>query len=127
MRTRQEYLKLLDETVKHYSTDGVERALDNNGDCMYYTGGKMCAVGRCLTNPKDKDRILGGISNVNNLLDRFSDNIFKKEYRGYSKKFWMQLQSLHDGKQYWFDVKLSHSGEAKEKDINQWIINNIEY
>lgn len=126
-RTEQDYLNLLKETVEYYLTDGVNRALDSEGDCKYYTKGDMCAVGRCLVNPKDKDNILGGTSDVDSLLNRFSDNIFKKQYRGYSLNFWSKLQRLHDGEGYWVDGKLSHSGEAKEKDINQWIINNIPY
>ena len=119
--------------IEKYSKDALYRGGGRNGLVRWFDV-KVVNKQTDFTITYDVDitdsvnlNILGGTSDVDSLLKRFSDNIFKKQYRGYSLNFWSKLQRLHDGEGYWVDGKLSHSGEAKEKDINQWIINNIPY
>ena len=105
-RTKQEYLDLLNETIKYYSEDpsrrGVETIQGHTYGCKYYTeDGKMCAVGRCLTNPKkfQKDMAKTGYGAIEVIADHTSIHVerrLKPEYTGFSILFWQQLQSLHD-------------------------------
>jgi len=132
-RTKKEYRSLLNETVKHYSTEGVERGMDSRGDCLYYSDGNTCAVGRCLTNPKDKDRLLnlvigGGGTGAGSLLSRFSDKIFKKEYRGFSVRFWEELQALHDTNRFWKNKSkgLTTSGKEEVSRVKR-LINELDF
>lgn len=127
-RTKQEYLNVLNETIEHYTSKGVERSLNNSGKCMYYSSGKTCAVGRCLVNPKDKDRLLShvedGSNDVQSLLRRFSDVVFKEQYRGYSVRFWEELQAIHDADIYWHEDEigvLTEHGEEAVKDLEKLI------
>ena len=111
MRKVKDHLSLLNETLNHYSTNGISRSVDSEGACKYYSKGGMCAVGRCLINPKDKDNILKSDNSVGALLSRFNDTIFKKQYRGYNEDFWGDLQDLHDNDRHWSEGKLTLAGE----------------
>jgi len=88
--TKQE---IIEETVEYYKNNpfGYNSA---GSKCVYYgSNEQMCAVGRCMINPKlygDKD--LSAFT----LLEENSDNILKEEYRGHSSDFWNHLQAFHD-------------------------------
>lgn len=127
MKTIEEQLALVNETVSYYTKEKKERAINNEGDCSYYTKGNMCAVGRCLINPKDKDRILKGKINSNTsvirLLDTFSENIFKKDYRGFSKGLWIYLQNFHDANLNFNGFKLTQQGKDYIKNLKKQIKN----
>ena len=125
MKTKQDYLNLLNETVSYYTTEKNERSIKDGG-CFYYKDGNMCAVGRCLIKPQNKDRLLdenGQDSGINDLLAMFSQRVFKKEYRGFKTEFWEQLQELHDSYniEYWKDFKLTDLGKLKVEVIKDWI------
>lgn len=124
-RTKKDYLNLLQETINYYTVEENERAFDGIS-CKYYTQGKMCAVGRCLVNPKDKDRKLGfGLTSVSNLLSIFGERVFKKEYRGFDLSFWIMLQQFHDGQFFFNGFKLTEDGEYKVGLIKEWIEANV--
>ena len=117
MRTKREYLDLLDETVKYYSEDPSRRAVakNTNGDtiCRYRTeDNRKCAVGRCLEtyNPMienwsvdKKDFTASGDFIV-------KEEYFFEKYKGFNRSFWTQLQLLHDGESYWNEKGLSEDG-----------------
>lgn len=127
-KTKKDYLNLLKETVNFYTKEKNERAISNNGQgaCKYYTEGKMCAVGRCLINPKDKDAKLGlGQTSVTNLMSVFSERIFKKQYRGFDLFFWTMLQQFHDDQWNFNDFKLTKDGKKQVGGIKAWIKANV--
>ena len=92
-------LEIINETVNYYKTH--KRGVLNNNtpfqQCAYY--GKyreMCAVGRCLINPKeliDGNLSVDGIENFENLL--------KPQYRNHHIDFWVSLQIFHDINHNW--------------------------
>lgn len=116
MKTKQDYLNLLEETVSYYTKEKNNRSTQE-GSCFYYKDGNMCAVGRCLTNPKDKDSKLGVLA----VYSLFKEDIFKDEYRGFDIDFWTLLQDLHDRPCNWDKFKLTVLGETKVNDIKNWI------
>lgn len=133
-RTNKEHLAVIDETVKYYSEDPSRRSLEGGEyGCSYYHKNKttgletMCAVGRCLVNPKDKDAALVEFENqgqcsgtgVKALLTRFNQRIFKPEYRGFDTTMWESLQELHDGGENWNKEGLTEYGKAKVKRIKE--------
>jgi hypothetical protein len=113
-RTKQDYLNLLNETVSYYTTEKNElSSLD--GVCNYLSpNGTMCAVGRCLINPKGKDSQLKkfkGGTGVVFLFNLYEPNkILKKQYRGFSLQFWIDLQLLHDNNDYIVNFTLTSRG-----------------
>lgn len=96
MKTENEIIK---ETVEYYWADPGRRATSSRG-CEYLTAdGRMCAVGRCMTE-ETRLRTPGAIVNVVDLSDYFSsslDDMLQPEYRGHPVHFWALLQNLHDG------------------------------
>ncbi len=128
MRTKQEYLDLLDETVKYYEEDPNRRAVakDTNGDtiCRYRTeDGRKCAVGRCL---ETYDASIESWSADKKDFTAVGDFIIKEEYffekyKGFNRSFWTELQLLHDGKQYWTNKGLSDYGEKEVSRIRKLI------
>lgn len=108
MKTNKEIRDLINETVKYYSEDTRRRAVQDFGGCAYYLNEgedvKCCAVGRCLIKPQDKDSKLSktiGDTDVESLLEVYSQRIFKKDYRNFPTTVWMELQDLHDSCRYW--------------------------
>lgn len=109
------------ETALNYSSDVTRRAINPNYNpssiyngprCEYLTSdGKMCAIGRCIAEPK-----LGyaGTAGSFRFHDEFIelDSVLKPEYRGYSKDFWRILQGFHDDDSNWNDHGLSVAGIA---------------
>lgn len=130
-RTKQDYLNLLKETVNYYTVEKNERSVNEEGGCFYYKDGKMCAVGRCLINPKDKDKKLSevgwGDSTVEELMREFNQSIFKKQYRRFDTNFWGLLQELHDSMNagYWNAFELTRDGNAQVQNIKEWIEANV--
>lgn len=107
-------LKIIEETVKYYSEDVRRRAV-NGIQCSYITeDGRMCAVGRCLQNPKE----FGEISAYDLLLEN-EDDIFKPEYQGHDPEFWEGLQKLHDNRKFWTTKGISLNGQDKVKELKE--------
>jgi hypothetical protein len=123
-RTKQDYLRLLNETVSYYTTEKNELSYLNE-ECAYLgEGGSMCAVGRCLINPKGKDLKLDEVSendtSVEVLFKVYQENkILKKEYRGFSIGFWKDLQSFHDTSLYISNFELTSYGIGAFEDIKR--------
>lgn len=114
VRTKQDYLNLLKETVEYYKTN--PRGYNANANqCVYYDKitGVMCAVGRCLINPEKLGNFNGGIIPLNNEFGLESS--LKEEYRGFSMYFWGELQGLHDSD---FSIK-------SKKSCLKWIENKF--
>tara|TARA_R110000850_G_scaffold107584_1_gene219311 strand:- start:210 stop:584 length:375 start_codon:yes stop_codon:yes gene_type:complete len=109
-------LEIIEETVKYYTVDKNNRAMDG-GDCVYNAeDGSHCAVGRCF-NQDFKDEGVELAYNYDS--DAFAlqhngsiDHMLMKEYSGHETTFWSDLQNFHDRPRYWgknFD--LTQDGE----------------
>lgn len=121
-RTKEEYLALLEDTVKYYSEDTSRRAMGENG-CMYLTeDGKKCAVGRFLVKDFDYEN-LNEFNSVQDLYREYqgTDEFLIPEYRGYDISFWSSLQGLHDGNFYWDAEGLTEFGENTVERIKNQI------
>lgn len=131
-RTKQDYLNLLDETVEYYKTN--ERGVDDS-ICAYYTSeGNMCAIGRCLKNPKEIENKVGYGTGLDGdviiLFNEFNPNeILKEEYKGFDVYFWEELQSFHDCIVCWNKTKsgyeLNEKGRVRYNNIKAEIKNYI--
>lgn len=117
MDKKLSYLDVIEDVVKFYSENPIERrSYDNeNGLCFYYKNGKSCAVGRYINNVQDfvKENIMYSTEGVGTLLTDFGYfKIFKKEVHHLNNKnFWLDLQILHDTKIYWDKNGLTNDGE----------------
>ena len=132
-RTKQNYIDLLDETVNYYKSDPSNRAISYSGACMYYMNGKMCAVGRCLIDPKNIEKISSkekDSSSIKTLLTsnkkikklNAKDKLFKPKYTDFNLHFWEDLQDLHDDSNNWTENTLSHEGHLVYDLIKQQIL-----
>lgn len=121
VRTKEEYLALLNETVQYYSEDTSRRALSKL-TCLYKTNdGKMCAVGRCLKEGVIDYNHHNSLS-VSGLLEYYKEEeIFKQEYVGFDERFWLKLQGLHDEFKYWGENCLNPKGELLVERIERFI------
>lgn len=111
MKTKRE---IIEETIKFYNSNN--RAVQDRSTCKYLTDdGKMCAVGRCLT---DEDvRNVGDFQgDVDSLVKAFKslDEMLKPEYRGHDQQFWRTLQTLHDDPDNWNEDGFAGSREFIE-------------
>lgn len=119
MRTKEEYLELLNETVQYYKHH--ERGT-YKGICMYRTpNGNMCAVGRCVEDIESVGDIPGDLLGlIDDLKDRGQtlDDVLYEQYRGFHTDFWFELQYLHDTSHFWTpNGNLTESGEAFKKSL----------
>ncbi len=93
---RKTMQEILDETIKYYDENLDKISINNEGNCAYYSNGKMCAVGRCLIRPKEIEKAEPGNIRAAFIRGIVSDNDFKPEYQGHSLDFWESLQRIHD-------------------------------
>lgn len=117
------------DTVEYYKNNDRART---SSSCQYLTeDGRMCAVGRCLINPKDIQsrypcngaHVIANACAANN--ESFND-LFKPEYRGHGYTFWTDIQILHDQSQHWDGRKLSPIGVQRvEKLMNKYAENYL--
>lgn len=108
-------LSILRETVAYYKEDVSRRAyvpdVDSGGVCKYHTeDGRVCAVGRYLSNPEEQAKDACGVSSLAVRYDGL-DSILKEEVRGLSMDFWIKLQGLHDTNFHWNDEGMTPAGE----------------
>jgi len=134
--------EIINETVEYYK-DASKRGYNAaNKKCEYLTeSGNMCAVGRCLipgslmesfsdrenlsftgeTRDARASRARDAQSMRNcglSVLDVANlEEILKPEYRGHSRHFWMQLQSLHDGDDFFNDDTMNEEGLKHAKGL----------
>lgn len=117
-------VEIIQETVDYYSADpNTRRAKNEHGDCVYINScDQMCAVGRCMVNPRLAEGIMASYQDmVSNLNTRGHQQVFKPEYEGHPAEFWQTLQNLHDFNFYWTDNGLSERGKIKVQDlIDKW-------
>lgn len=109
-RTQKECEALIDETVEYFKT---HNRATNEDSCYYFDTETeaMCAVGRCLAEPK---RFAETFCDVKHLVPlNGGDEIFREEYQGYPQELWFQIQRLHDGSHHWDGNKLTKKGEAR--------------
>jgi hypothetical protein len=107
-------LEIIEETIKHYSK---RKRAARYSSCLYYYRGAMCAVGRCMINPKEAEKVYRGGS-ISDLINRINetnpdivvDDLLLEQYRGHEIEFWEELQILHDRSSYWNNKKLSAEG-----------------
>lgn len=91
------------ETIEYYKTQPRATITDETGVniCKYYNNGAMCAVGRCLKNPKDFANIDEAV-NSDELFDICGQTILSEKYQGHENTFWSNLQELHDTNNHWY-------------------------
>ncbi len=137
MRTREEILSLIDETVEYYNNN--PRAIVDSR-CKYRAfindTEANCAVGRCLTE-EAKDEIesegINGSTVGDIIVDIDTVPLFKKEYEGFTTKVWRRLQVLHDNHEHW-EIRygavegspLTPEGEQNLKALKEWVNENFE-
>lgn len=91
--------QIVEETIEYYKTNprGIEL---NYQMCQYWTDeGNMCAIGRCLKEPKKFENHLD--ENALELTDVDLEQFLKPEYLGHDINFWVQLQMFHDENFNW--------------------------
>ena len=140
MKNKLTYSDVLEETVVYYTEDPSRRALEkNSGVCSYYTQeSKMCAVGRCMKDPKlfqdagagDFEDLLtyiplpGTSINPKSIGERRDDyetevgstllipRILKNKYKHLNDAdFWSDLQFFHDTGDFWDKKGLTKIGK----------------
>lgn len=103
-------LEILQETYNYY-LDPSKRATNDTGGCQYRTeDGRMCAVGRCLTNPKAMQEFEHGVEKFIG-EGVYIERRLKPEYRGHSLEFWEDIQRWHDSYSNFVEDKISVKGE----------------
>lgn len=127
IRTKEEHLNLLEETIEYYKTH--KRGFnEKNEKCFYYLNkDAMCAVGRCMKNPSIFKDFRGDVYKLDE--EEGIESLLKDKYKGYSIFFWKQLQRFHDINSFWNPTEngqvLSNEGEYKKKGLINWI--NLNY
>lgn len=115
-------LEIIEETVAYYSEDVRRRAAKGGSDCQYYDNetGAMCAVGRCMTNPKE---YAGVVINAEDLIAE-NPQVLKAEYQGHEAEFWEDIQHLHDSHWYWSDEGITERGLRRVEQTKERWANN---
>ena len=104
-------VEIIKETREYYS-DPSKRGYSPEKGCRYKIDDvRMCAVGRCITNPDDFI-YTGGITKDN--WDKFA---FKSKYQGQTISFWQDLQAWHDIQDNFTETGISAKGEARVKEL----------
>lgn len=130
---KQKMLKVLDDTVDHYSEDVSRRAVvpynsSNIKTCAYITpNGNRCAVGQFLTKKTatfletSMQHLDGTGVSEDNVWDiiREEEKIVKLDL---PRTFWRDLQSLHDQDTCWGKKGLSRLGKTHLADIKSNIM-----
>jgi hypothetical protein len=120
MKTKLEIIQETQDAYPHTFCRAVDDYYLKSASCFYIdtkdsqTGGEhdngaMCAVGRCMLNPKK----YGGFAvSLHEALKPQGglDTLLKPEYRGHCVEFWGDLQSFHDDGENFTDGGLSVEG-----------------
>jgi hypothetical protein len=117
------------ETIEYYENNPERRAIDSTTSfCEYYSKetGNMCAVGRCMIDPK-QNYDCGVLGLHKNNIEIEEEDVFKEmkeEYSNIPVRVWLSLQSFHDLSDYWGEEGLTKEGkEYKEFLINKYCQN----
>jgi len=98
---------IIEETVEYYSEH--PRGVTVVGHCEYAVNGTHCAVGRCLIDPVEFQKVVGSSSIKKSM--RLDENL-KPEYRGHEIGFWKNLQMFHDNSFNWEEGGLTEDGRG---------------
>ena len=95
--------EIIDETIAFYQNN--PRSKSEDGNCCLYNGpnGEKCAFSRCCTPDSEFKEGRGSILQLNAIL--------LPQYEGQSKRFWDEIQNLHDTDNYWDGNTLTKLGE----------------
>ncbi len=111
-------LEIIDMVASHYNSN-------NRGTigkkCVYKTyGGKMCAVGMCMTEGALKlyHNFTGSVFQLSEQVEEL-DVLLKKEYRGHDKHFWGMLQNFHDDDKSWDDEGMNERGVSNYEQLKE--------
>lgn len=128
-------IAIVKETVAYYGENPNRRAyINDDGDggvtCVYHADAwagkpeRMCAVGRCMTDPAGVQRRFSsmGAMQLDGELSHGLDDVLKPEYRGLPIEFWDQLQYWHDDRGNFDAIGLT----AKGREEADWLIRKIE-
>ncbi len=115
--------EIIKETGKAFNIH--KRADLDQGNCFYHNDhphfiNKTCGLGRCLIRESRKIAQIqhwGSISINPDITETVLDKHLMPQYRGYSKTFWIDIQTLHDTFTYWEDHGLSALGQSVEKSL----------
>lgn len=100
--------EIVDEVAAAYTID--TRCLDDCANCVYInSSGNKCAFGRFALHPTELQNELFCIATS---TPSEIDAQLVPEVRGHPKKFWRDLQKLHDCKDYWRYSGLSEDGKS---------------
>lgn len=126
MKEKMSYLDVLEETINFYSVDPLNRrSVDRTtGKCLYAYEGKNCAFGRYI-NDVDKfieENSFYNDSTSNSIIETFGMDVMKKEVEHLNdKRFWDDLQFLHDTNSYWNEKGLTKEGTEYANKIKEYI------
>jgi hypothetical protein len=113
-------IEIIDETVEFYKNN--PRAVLPSGVCLYLTDeGNRCAHSRCIKDELIEEihsRATGNWS-ASRVIDEFGDGCHKPEYQGHPKKFWCQIQRIHDRSENWDNNTLTPEGERFVRFLKQ--------
>lgn len=108
--------QIVRETIEYYAADPSRRAsyIDEKKlyRCKYKApNGNMCAVGRCMMDPKENwDGIAEDISGPDY---EDIDDILKEEYRGHDTEMWIDIQNWHDTPENWSEDAITKIGQER--------------
>ena len=121
--------QIIDETFNFYNKNPKKRrAVKDYGDkepgCVYNgPGDTHCAIGRLFI---DEYKNQGENLEHNSLgvasLESYNvklDLMLKPSYSGHSLHFWIDIQSLHDDENYWYDDKATDAGHAWKRTLHR--------
>lgn len=109
------------ETAESYNSQNRSVNPDSSYSCLYKSGANKCAVGRCLLSKSKLFKLEYNENPVNNYSAIELDCELKKEYRGHSIDFWIDVQFLHDQRNFWDLSGLTEKGkEHVDLLIEEW-------
>ena len=109
MKTKAEILELVAST---YNLNNRSKKMNIN-ECFYSKDGRTCAFGMLCVDPSELVEGKKAHWNINNL----GMDIIKPEFRGHENDFYDEIQTLHDGDEFWNENGLSASGERRKDEI----------
>jgi hypothetical protein len=109
------------ETAESYNSQNRSVNPDRSYSCLYKSGANKCAVGRCLSSKSKLFKLEYNDAPIDNYSAIELDCELKKEYRGHSIDFWIDVQFLHDQSHFWDLSGLTEDGkEHVDMLIEEW-------
>lgn len=116
MKTKEDKLKLLEETATFYTSEN--RCLVG-GLCKYWTEDKPngCAIGRLISDKK----LCKELNPLGTVGRDCVFDILPDELKDYGQNFLRELQMLHDTGDNWNETGLSERGKSVREEIKEQI------